>query len=56
LTTSYFAVNGGNQLAGLQSNEQKRCIREIINEQTLVLDTKEAEQFKFDFVASENVS
>lgn len=57
LTQAYQAVNGGNQLAtGQEANAQKRCIREVKANKEIVLDTKDKEQFTFDFVAGENIS
>ena len=55
LTTSYHATNGGNQIVSFNDG-QKRCIREVKNEKVIVLDTKDSEQYTFDFVANENIS
>ena len=57
LTTSYQATNGGHQiLAGEQSAAQRRCIRSVIDDKVIVLDTKDGEKFTFDYVAGENRS
>ena len=54
LTTSYHMAGGGHQiLAGEESNKQRRCIREVIDDKVIVLDTRDGEKFTFDFVAGE---
>ena len=57
LTTSYHAGNGGHQiLTGDQSVNQRRCIKEVVDNKVLTLDTKDGEKFTFDFVANEDVT
>lgn len=63
LTQSYHTrANGdGHQLvsatmSGLQSLAQKRCIKAVIDSRVVVLDTKDEEQFTFDFVAGEDIT
>jgi len=46
-------AGGGHQLAGEESNKQRRCIREVIDDKVIVLDTRDGEKFTFDFVAGE---
>ena len=38
------------------TDDQKRCIRSVVNEKIITLDTKDSEKFTFDFVAGENVT
>ena len=57
LTTAYHVANGGHQiLTGDQSAQQRRCIREVVDDKVVILDTKDADKFTFDFVANENKS
>ena len=60
LTSGYHASNGGNQLLNNVENQEKvivkRCIRDVIEGKIIVLDTKDAERFTFDFIANENIS
>ena len=57
LTSAYHASNGGNQLVNNQEEKViiKRCIRDVIDDKIIVLDTKDAERFTFDFIAGENI-
>lgn len=55
-------ANGGDQLI-LSSQTQtqsvfqaKRCVRDIIDDKILILDTKDQERFTFDYVAGERVT
>ena len=58
LASGYHPTNGGNQL--IQENEEKqnikRCIREVIDDKIIILETKDCERFTFDFVANEYTS
>ena len=57
LTTAYHAGNGGHQILGAeQSATQRRCIREVREDKVVILDTKEADKFTFDYVANEDKS
>ena len=54
MTTSYHMAGGGHQiLSGEESANQRRCIRQVIDEKVIVLDTRDGERFTFDFVAGE---
>ena len=36
--------------------QQRRCIRQVIDDQVVILDTKEGDKFTFDYVANEEIS
>jgi len=47
-------AGGGHQLmAGDESHKQRRCIRDVVDDKVIVLDTRDGDRYTFDYVAGE---
>ena len=54
LTTSYHATQGQKIVQGARSDQEKRCIKEVIASKEIILESKD--KFTFDFVANEDIT